>query len=165
MNIILLVLLIVCIIVGAFFLNKLEDDHYEKISIQESMDLTGYPIITLRNNNKKLNFLLDTGSNYSFIIPSALKLTDGIKQAAKLSISTYDGVENQGSKYLLNLEYKSDIFDADLYENPSLEVGFKEIKDCYGVQLHGIIGADFLNKYDYIIDFKELVAYSKSKKK
>ena len=38
-----------------------------KISFRESLDLVDLPIVTFKNNNIKLNFLLDTGSNVSYI--------------------------------------------------------------------------------------------------
>ena len=42
-----------------------------QISFRESMDLMELPVITLRYKGIKLNFLLDTGSNDSFISNSA----------------------------------------------------------------------------------------------
>ena len=37
------------------------------------MDLVELPIITVQNNNTKINLLLDTGSNASYISPNILK--------------------------------------------------------------------------------------------
>ena len=35
------------------------------------------------------------------------------------------------------------------------------IKKDFNIDIHGILGGDFLSKYEYIIDFKEYIAYSK----
>ena len=43
-----------------------------KISFMESMNLTDLPVITFTNNDTKLNFLLDTGSDSSYINNSIL---------------------------------------------------------------------------------------------
>jgi hypothetical protein len=57
--------------------------------------------------------------------------------------------------YRDNLEYKTTVAVADLGQ------AFVELKSCYGVTLTGIIGCDFMNKYSYCLDFKELVIYAR----
>ena len=38
-----------------------------KISFKESLDLVELPVITFMNNNKKLNLLIDSGSDISYL--------------------------------------------------------------------------------------------------
>ena len=40
---------------------------------------------------------------------------------------------------------------------------FKKIKDGNGATIHGLIGNSFMQKYKYVLDFDEMVAYSKHK--
>ena len=40
---------------------------------------------------------------------------------------------------------------------------FTSIKNETGVTLHGLIGNSFMQKYKYVLDFDEMVAYSKHK--
>ena len=44
----------------------------DRISFRETLDLTELPIVTFRNNDKKFNFLLDTGATNSVINKSTL---------------------------------------------------------------------------------------------
>jgi hypothetical protein len=37
------------------------------------------------------------------------------------------------------------------------------LKEEYGVTVHGLLGTGFFTKYKYILDFNEMIAYSKSK--
>ena len=39
---------------------------------------------------------------------------------------------------------------------------FNNIKNDYGVNLHGILSSTFFEKYKYVLDFDKLIAYSKN---
>ena len=51
------------------------------------------------------------------------------------------------------------------YEYPyvmqDMKAAFGSIKKETGVTIHGILGAKFFNEFKYVLDFKELIAYSK----
>ena len=47
-----------------------------KMSFKEAMDLVGLPVITFCNSNVKLNFLLATGSDKSYINKSFLSFLE-----------------------------------------------------------------------------------------
>lgn len=38
---------------------------------------------------------------------------------------------------------------------------FAQLKSMYGIQIHGILGTSFFQKYRYVLDFAELTAYQK----
>ena len=59
------------------------------------------------------------------------------------------------------LKYKNEEFKVNLFVNEGLDTSFEEVKKECGVQLHGILGADFLKEHKYVLDFAELVAYHK----
>ena len=66
------------VLVGIFILeyyhlykNKRRDQ--TKISFKEGLDLTELPIVTFKQGDKKLHFLLDTGSNISYINSEVIK--------------------------------------------------------------------------------------------
>ena len=42
-----------------------------------------------------------------------------------------------------------------------MTAAFGSIKKETGVTIHGILGAKFFNEFKYVLDFKELIAYSK----
>lgn len=134
-----------------------------KISIKESLDLLEIPVITLENNNKKFNFILDSGSSNSHISPTASKdILYNKKGTINYSANSANGTITNKSKVLnVDLMYKKDIFNINLIVTENLELSFKDIMDDNKIQLHGIIGSDFLIKHKYILDFADKVAYHK----
>lgn len=132
----------------------------DRMSFRESMDLVNLPIITFINNGKKLNFLLDTGASYSVINEAAL---EGMKYEETGEGGTYTGIEGitkEGVYVKINVGYKTQVYQDDFQVADMNEV-FGQVKQESGINLHGLIGSSFFQKYKYILDFKELVAYSK----
>ena len=141
------------------FLNKLFGKP-DVMSFKAGFDLTDMPVITLYQGDKKFNFLLDTGSTDSIIDSNILKEID---YKAKNAVSNLFGMEGQTKQvksceitlYFGNKGYTYDYLINDMSQ------AFGQIKDSTGVNLHGIIGSKFFNKFKYVLDFAELIAYSK----
>lgn len=131
-----------------------------KISFKESMDLTELPVATFNCNRKKLNFLLDTGSNLSYINSSVLPLLDHEIIDGESSVIGFEGNEVSTGSCRITVTYKRKRFEEE-FNIADLDASFKVIKQESGVQLHGILGSRFFEKYKYIIDFKNLIAYMK----
>lgn len=129
-----------------------------KISFKEGLDLTELPIVTFYQGDKKLHFLLDTGSNISYInkdILSSIEATD-----LETASSTF-GVEGNGVEahhYSIEIGYKDQKFTEE-FGAIDLSAAFSAIEKESGIKLHGIIGNRFFEKYKYILDFRELIAY------
>ena len=140
-------------------INKILGKHNE-ISFKAGFDLTDMPVITLYQGDKKFNFLLDTGSTDSIIDSNILK---EINYKVKNTVSNLFGMEGQTKQvrsceitlYFGNKGYTYDYLINDMSQ------AFGQIKDSTGVNLHGIIGSKFFNKFKYVLDFDELIAYSK----
>lgn len=152
------ILLLVFVI--AFIANTVDDvkKNKSKISFKEAMDLVELPIITFNNKGQKLNFLLDTGSNVSYINSSVLPFLE--YQMLDKEILTF-GVE--GNKVInqfcsMDISYRKQTFNED-FSISNLDDAFNIIKQEDGVQLHGILGSKFFEKYRYVLDFKDLIAY------
>ena len=142
-------------------LNKRKISSIGKISFKESMDLVDLPIITFYNEDSKFNFLLDTGSSTSVVNQSAL---DTFNHEETGKVGELFGME--GNKQSLTyvkaiLRYKDAEYPEE-FQVADLSQAFDHIKQEYGVTLHGIIGNSFFQKYKYVLDFSELVAYSMS---
>lgn len=126
------------------------------MEFKTSMDLTGLPIITFYQGKEKYNFLLDTGSNISYVNEKAnLEVTrTGVKDVFMGAEGKDMDCENIIVKlYRNNNEYDCKAALADL------SAAFEELKKSYGVTISGILGCDFMDKYNYCLDFKELVIY------
>lgn len=129
-----------------------------KISFKEGLDLTELPIVTFNQGDKKLHFLLDTGSNISYINKDVLK---SIESTNLNSQSSTFGVEGNGIEtqhYLIEIGYRDQKFKEE-FGAVDLNSAFSAIEKESGIRLHGILGNRFFEKYKYIIDFKELAAY------
>lgn len=149
-------------VVNIFMKNK--EVPQESISIKKYMpgDL---PVITLTNNGVALNFLIDTGSNISHICPSAATLielqhteVDGKREVAGL------GALNQGV-IICSAKFKDTLskeYEVELSISKELEETAKYIKKNAGIEIHGLLGTDFLQNYKYVIDFKTLEVYARN---
>lgn len=142
------------------FINKILGKHNNVMSFKAGFDLTDMPVITLYQGDKKFNFLLDTGSTDSIIDSNILKEID---YKVKNTVSNLFGMEGQTKQvksceitlYFGNKGYTYNYLINDMSQ------AFGQIKDSTGVNLHGIIGSKFFNKFRYVLDFAELIAYSK----
>lgn len=137
------------------------DKEKAKISIKESMDLVQVPVVTFQEDDIKLNFLLDSGGSHSHISKSAAKMLMGTPIDTNYTYTTSTGSDTTSKMIESILKYKNEEFKANLFVNEGLDTSFEEVKRECGVQLHGILGADFLKEHEYVLDFAELVAYHK----
>lgn len=161
MTIVIILMFAVC--VGVLFMEwyhlyRNKQKEKTKISFKEGLDLTELPIVTFYQGNKKLHFLLDTGSNISYINEDVLK--DVEAEDLNASSNTF-GVEGSGIEthhYMIEIGYKDQKFKEE-FGAVNLSSAFGAIEKESGIKLHGIIGNRFFEKYKYILDFKELIAY------
>lgn len=130
------------------------------VSFAEAMDLVDLPIITVQNNNTKINLLLDTGSNSSYISPSILESLEYEKHKISNTTVGFGGGLNHTDGCVMKIKYKKSSFWDDFIIMQSDDV-FSAIKQQSGVQIHGILGSRFFERYKYVIDFKNLIAYIK----
>lgn len=130
-----------------------------RISFKESMDLVELPIITFINGDKKFNFLFDTGASLSSVNQECLSTFEHKETEQYGSVYGVDG-NRQSLIYVdANLNYRGRIYE-ERFQVVDLSQAFGNIKQDYGVTLHGILGNSFFQKYKYVLDFSELVAYS-----
>lgn len=165
MNVIdIVVILIVLGIIGIMYWRYTRDTYIVKIKKKEiikfktSMELSGLPIIIFYQGDKAYNFLLDTGSNVSYVnIKSDLKTEPtGIKDTFMGS----NGIDEDCEKVKVSL-YRNDLKYEHIVHAADLNTAFVELKKEYGILVTGILGNDFFTKYKYCLDFKELVAYQR----
>lgn len=154
--ILLVVILLAVTINGAE--NYCKQKKRENISFREAMDLVELPIITFYNKDKKLNFLLDTGSDLSYINKSILPSLEYIEINESRNIISVGGNSQSLGCCNMTVTYKSQKF-IDKFYISDLDEAFGAIKAETGVQIHGILGSKFFVKYKYVLDFKDLIAY------
>lgn len=162
MNIIISLVLILSVIGIAVVVYLLKNSKKDKLSFKESLDLTELPVVTFYNSGLKLNFLLDTGSNVNLLNK---KLSDKLKKEfvnSELNVYGVGGVQNSVEASCCSMEITNGSLKfTDNFYLIDLEDTFSEIKKSSGVQIHGILGSLFFNKYRYILDFNKMIAYVK----
>lgn len=137
-------------------------DNKNSISFMETFNLTEMPIVTFLAGDTKINFLLDTGSSQSFIAQSASSLVTGTESICGMSVTSAQGTEDMTCKMIETvLSHKDKDYDVRLFVNKGLDTSFGDLKAQKGIILHGILGADFLDRYSYVMDFEKYLAYPK----
>lgn len=155
--------IILLVIILAISINTIEEivkRNNSKISFKESMDLTELPIVTFYNKDTKLNFLLDTGSNDSHINSSILPSLEYENINRETSVIGFRGDSTENKFCKMTVFYKNQKFE-DEFSIADLDEAFDVVKRESGVQIHGILGSKFFEKYRYVLDFSELIAYIK----
>lgn len=130
-----------------------------RMSFRETLDLTELPIVTFKNNDKKFNFLLDTGSSDSIINKSIVKELTHSPTGKKDTIYGIEGNKEVVDIINIEISYRDRVYEDNFYAK-DLDSAFAKLKTSFGVNLHGILGNSFFQKYRYVINFEELVAYS-----
>ena len=159
-----IVVILLAVILLAIIINGAEDyckqKKRENMSFREAMDLVELPIVTFYNKDTKLNFLLDTGSDLSYINKSILPSLEYKEVNESRNIISAGGNSQSLGCCDMTVTYRNQKF-IDRFYISDLDEAFGAIKAETGVQIHGILGSKFFAKYKYILDFESLIAYSK----
>lgn len=133
------------------------------VSFKQGFVSPKLPIASFYQGKKKLNFLLDTGSDKNVVNNDALKeIKHQIKEQTKEDVTHLSGVGGTRKVSICTItfgtveeSYTEDFLITDLTE------GFGVIEEAHCITLHGILGSSFLKRHNVVIDFNTLSAYSK----
>lgn len=156
---------VICmVLVVGFIANTIMDsrkkDKQDRMSFKESMDLVDLPVITFYNEGKKFNFLLDTGATKSVIDSNVLSDFHHEKIDSTGVLWGMEGNTINVSYIKASLSYKDKFYEED-FQVVDMSDSFGKVKAESGVTLSGILGNSFFVKYQYVLDFNSLIAYSK----
>lgn len=129
-----------------------------EISFREAMDLAELPVITFYNGDKKINFLLDTGSNISYLNESIVSSLVTESTGEESNIIGIEGNKINCKICKMIIRRKNQEFEEE-FSIADLDKAFSIVKKESGVQIHGILGSRFFEKYKYVLDFKDYIAY------
>lgn len=129
-----------------------------EISFREAMDLAELPVITFYNGDKKINFLLDTGSNISYLNESIVSSLVTESTGEESNIIGIEGNKVNCKICKMIIRRKNQKFEEE-FSIADLDKAFSIVKKESGVQIHGILGSRFFEKYKYVLDFKDYIAY------
>lgn len=129
-----------------------------EISFREAMDLAELPVITFYNGDRKINFLLDTGSNISYLNKSIVSSLVVESTGEESNIIGIEGNKVNCKICKMIIKRKNQEFEEE-FSIADLNKAFRIVKEESGVQIHGILGSRFFEKYRYVLDFKDYIAY------
>lgn len=130
--------------------------HY---SLYYGLNTTRLPIILVEVKNKYLSFILDTGSTCSLIDSTVVEYFKNIVEpVGDYYINGIEGTEHKVEMITLPFTFEGQTYKPKFCVKPLLDA-FKGIEDESGIQVHGLLGTDFLLENQWIIDFKELNLY------
>ena len=141
-------------------IRKFLNIHPHAMSFQNSMDLAELPVVTFRQGDKKINFLLDTGSNNCIIDSNILKNIDNKMLDVETNILGLEGNAQKTGVCTIKMSYKDKEYEYP-YVIQDMSAAFDSIKKETGVTVNGMLGSKFFNEFKYVLDFDELIAYSK----
>lgn len=156
--------IILAVVILSVVINGIENyckqSNEVNMSFREAMDLVGLPVVTFCNGDKKLNFLLDTGSDISQINSSVLPSLNYKEVEERMNVIGIEGNKVDTGFCEMSITYKEQEFVNKFCIN-NLDDAFAIIKEESGVQIHGILGSLFFQEYKYVFDFESLIAYSR----
>jgi len=134
-----------------------------KICFKQSLKDCELAIISLYNGDKKLNFIIDSGSTSNVIDEQSIKGLAYKDECADISkIQTYGVGGTQGTSKVVSmyLTAKNERF-YELFYVMDMKDNFAWGSNEFGETIDGILGMDFLTHYNKIIDFDNCIIYSK----
>lgn len=156
------IIILVIVVIAAIIINGVQDYDRKKVemSFKESMNLTELPIVTFYNGSTKLNFLLDTGANLCVINSRIIDSLNYKKLDEKGSVFGMEGNSVDIDYISMDFTYNNKSYSSS-FQVVDMQEAFDRIKQESGVTVHGILGSKFFEEYKYVLDFKELIVYTK----
>lgn len=114
------------------------------------------PLIIVKVKEKYICFILDTGSTCSLIDSSVVEyFKDIVEPVGDYCISGIEGTKHKVDIVALPFNFEGQIYKPKFCVRPLLDA-FKSIEEENGIQVHGLLGTDFLLENQWIVDFRTL---------
>lgn len=127
-------------------------------SIIYGLNKTKLPIIPVEIEGKYLCFIIDTGSTCSLIDSNVVEYFKNIiTPVGEYNVSGIDGTKHKVDVVTLPFSFEGQSYSPKFCVKPLLLDAFKGIEAESGIQIHGLLGTDFLMKNKWIIDFDKLM--------
>ena len=126
----------------------------------------GLPLIAVEMNDKNICFLLDSGATLNLLDKrvhdyfSKYKLNDAMA-TTKISNFGIDGIETEAPRVEQIFKFENGLFKTKftIFDTSS---AFNKVEEESGIQIHGILGNEFLLENEWILDFQKLSVYSQN---
>lgn len=119
------------------------------------------PIVEIPVNNEGKYFIIDTGANMSLIDEEYYEKNEDDFQYIKTIDMTIQGIS--GGKDVTSAYIMAELGDSIKIKHQFMTSNLKgvisNIKNSCGREIIGLIGADYLIRYDFSVDFKNRAIY------
>lgn len=132
-----------------------------RTSFKKYLDTIGNPIVPFACNGYRVFMLIDTGASSSHITEDAIKALNAKKLDKHINSVGFGGMSEKSDIYSITLGYKHKNYPVEVCASKALKQGLYSIYINYGVTVHGVLGGDFLDKYNFVIDYKNCTLYRK----
>lgn len=156
-----IILVVVCVL--AVIINGIRDYHrtnsLTRLSFADTMGRLNLPIVSLTNNGQTFKFLIDTGATLSLVDSNILDKLDYSKLDIKGTAYGIDGNVVNVDYVAMTLSHGDTEF-TEQFQVMRLDA-FDNLREADNIDLVGILGGAFLKRYNFVVDYKELIAYTK----
>ena len=129
---------------------------FETYPLSYGLNKAKLPTTMVKVEDKYLCFILDTGSTCCLIDSNVVEyFKDIVEPIGDYCISGIDGTKHKVDVVILPFNFEGYTYKPKFCVQ-QLSDAFKEIEEDSGIQVHGLLGTDFLLENKWIIDFKEL---------
>lgn len=127
-----------------------------RYSLNYGLGKSQLPIILVDVKGEYLCFILDTGSTCSLIDSTVVEyFKDIVEPVGDYFISGIEGTKHKVDMIILPFNFEGQIYKPKFCVKPLLDA-FSCIEQESGIQIHGLIGTDFLLENKWIIDFNKI---------
>lgn len=125
-----------------------------KISFKKIFKISNIPAIELKINKNKYLFLVDTGSDMSYISTDIIE-KENFELIGVTKFIDFSSTIRYIRMYSINFSIRNKSFKSVFGENICCD-SFKELESLYNIKLCGIIGSKTMKEIEMTIDFKKM---------
>jgi hypothetical protein len=151
-------IIVLLVVMGVYYVYTLYTKSKDVMSFKQSMELCDMPIVTFYIEDRKLNFVLDTGCIQSMLDADIIdKYKLNVSYIGKnFEVWGANGKCSTDKMGVLGLYYNNKKFEETFVCSSTIKHTFSWLKQNKGVTVHGLLGSNFFNTYKYILDFNKL---------
>lgn len=121
-----------------------------------SMNKTGLPLIVVSMYNKNICFLIDTGSTINLLNNQVYDhFKDKIPIVSDAELIGIDGTKQSVERVIVDFTFEDKVYSSS-FTIFDATLAFKQIEVDSGIQIHGILGNEFLIENEWVIDYEHL---------
>lgn len=144
--------IIISVVLVALIVNESKSKRFAK-TLKFNVEHDNTPILTVKQDDIELNFILDTGSSVSAINTTTLNEIYAQKLNQEKQIIGIEGTLTDVSCYEIPFSYNNYEYNHTFVAK-DFSAAFMPIEEVINKPIHGLIGSDFCDTNGFVIDFQ-----------